>query len=52
MFKELWDCVEEHGLGVDGDKKAPANLNKLAELIKTERADEFDILCAQWEQAS
>ena len=52
MFRSIWDEVELHGLEIDGDKKSPANLNKLAETIKMDKADEFDILCAQWEQAS
>lgn len=49
IFQDLWDNVEEKGIEIDGDKKNPANLNRLADMVKEEKAEELDIMCAQWE---
>ena len=52
MFRDFWDEIEMLGLSLDGDKKSSSNLNQLAQEIREQKSEEFDILCAQWEQAA
>lgn len=52
MLRGLWDSVELHGLEIDGDITVQENLDKLASAVREEKAEELDIMCFQWEQAS
>lgn len=52
LFRSLWDQVELAGMGLDESLKGTARLNALAAKVKEQKADELDVMCKQWEQAS
>ena len=52
LFRQLWDEIEMVGLSVDSNASATARYNQIITSVKESKANEFEILCKQWEQAS
>ena len=52
LFRQLWDEIEMVGLSVDSNASAIARYNQIITSVKESKANEFEILCKQWEQAS